>query len=133
MSLSTQEQILIEQRVTNEAKSMGLAYVIWFFLGGAGAHRFYLERTGSGIAMLVLFIIGLASGGALLIFSGIWALIDAFLIPGLIQEHKNETRKKLGMEVVIAAGGQLSAVDTRKWSKADRERLAAQATRERTP
>src|SRR5690349_1865524 len=44
MTLSTQEQMLIEQRVANEAKSTGLAYVLWFFLGGLGMHRFYLGR-----------------------------------------------------------------------------------------
>lgn len=48
-----------------------IAALIAFFLGPLGIHRFYLGRTGSGIAMLVLSctIIGL-------IVSAPWALID---------------------------------------------------------
>ncbi|CAN7311636.1 TM2 domain-containing protein [Mesorhizobium caraganae] len=90
MALSTQEQILIEQRVTNEAKSAGVAYLLWFFLGGLGAHRFYFDRTGSAIGQLLLFIFGwmlLVAGGVgaiLLVALGIWVLVDAVLIPGMI-------------------------------------------------
>ncbi|MER8434121.1 TM2 domain-containing protein [Mesorhizobium caraganae] len=139
MALSTQEQILIEQRVINEAKSAGVAYLLWFFLGGLGAHRFYLDRTGSAIGQLLLFIFGrmlMVAGGVgaiLLVALGIWVLVDAFLIPGMIQRHKSDVRKQLGVDVLIASGGQMPMIDTSKWSKADRERLAAQATRERTP
>ena len=48
-----------------------VAAVIAFFLGYLGIHRFYLGRTGSGIAMLVLTctVIGL-------IVSVPWAFID---------------------------------------------------------
>lgn len=101
MALSTEQQILIEQRVANEAKSTGAAYLLWFFLGGLGGHRFYLGRTGSGIVMAVLFILGwltlaLGVGMLLLIIVGIWALIDAFLIPGMIQQQKEKVRQDLG-------------------------------------
>ncbi|RWA59460.1 TM2 domain-containing protein [Mesorhizobium sp.] len=133
MNLSTQEQILIEQRVANEAKSAGVAYLFWFFLGALGAHRFYLGRTGTGIAELLLFIFGWMTivagvGAVLLLGLGIWVLVDAFLIPGMVQAHKAEVRKRLGMDVLISAGGPM--VDTSKWSRKDRERLAAQAARE---
>ncbi|MET3594662.1 TM2 domain-containing membrane protein YozV [Mesorhizobium shonense] len=135
MSLSTQEQILIEQRVTNEAKSAGVAYLLWFFLGTLGAHRFYLARTGSAIAQLVMFIFGwmtifIGVGAFLLIVLAIWVLADGFLIPGIIQRHKSNVRKQLGMDILIASGAQVSMLDTSKWSKRDRERLAAQAARE---
>jgi TM2 domain-containing membrane protein YozV len=48
-----------------------IAALIAFLLGPLGVHRFYLGRTGSGIAMLLLTctIVGL-------IVSGPWALID---------------------------------------------------------
>jgi TM2 domain-containing membrane protein YozV len=135
MSLSTQEQILIEQRVTNEANSVGVAYLLWFFLGALGAHRFYLGRTGTGIAQLLLFIFGwmtimIGVGAFLLLALGIWVLVDAFLIPGMVQAHKAEVRKRLGMDVLLASGAQMPMIDTSKWSKKDRERLAAQAARE---
>jgi TM2 domain-containing membrane protein YozV len=33
-------------------KSKGIAYILWFFFGIFGAHRFYLEKTGTGILYL---------------------------------------------------------------------------------
>ena len=58
MALDTHQQMLIEQRISNEAKSPLLAYLLLIFVGGLGIHRFYLGRTGSGVAMLLLLILG---------------------------------------------------------------------------
>jgi len=33
------EKSYIEQQVTNRGKSTAVSYVLWFFLGGFGAHR----------------------------------------------------------------------------------------------
>lgn len=74
-------------------KSTPVAYLFWFFLGGFGAHRFYLGKTGSGIAQLLLLLAGtvlLAAGGIgafLLLALVVWCLIDAFLIPGWIRDQ----------------------------------------------
>src|SRR3546814_9787331 len=48
-------------------RSMGLAYLLWFFLGTFGAHRFYLKRTGSGWVQF-----GVHVGGWLLIALALW-------------------------------------------------------------
>jgi TM2 domain-containing membrane protein YozV len=106
MGLSTQEQILIEQRVTNEAKSAGAAYLLWFFLGTLGAHRFYLGKTGSGVAQLILFVLGwitmsVGVGVVLLIALGIWWIVDAFLIPGIIANQKEEVRGRLTEQTLL--------------------------------
>lgn len=71
-------------------KSVGVAYLLWLFLGGAGGHRFYAGKTGSAIAILALSLVGLlltfvGVGVFLLAIVGIWVLIDAFLIPGWIR------------------------------------------------
>lgn len=73
-------------------KSVGLAYVLWFFVGSIGVHRFYLGRTGSGIAMLVIFVLSVilmavGVGFLGLIALAIWLLVDAFLIPGMARTH----------------------------------------------
>jgi TM2 domain-containing membrane protein YozV len=105
MGLSVQEQMLIEQRVTNEAKSVGAAYLLWFFLGYFGAHRFYLGRTGSGAAQLILLVLVCVTafivvGAVLLVALGIWWIVDAFLIPGIIDEQKGMVRQRLTDEAV---------------------------------
>ena len=74
-------------------KSLLVAYLLWFFLGTFGIHRFYLNRTGSGIAQLALTLSAYALtlvlvGFLIFIPVGIWWLVDAVLIPG-ITERRN--------------------------------------------
>jgi TM2 domain-containing membrane protein YozV len=57
-------------------KSKGVAYLLWFFLGIFGAHRFYLEKIGTGILYLL-------TGG---IF-GIGWLIDLFTLGGQVDTY----------------------------------------------
>ncbi|MCR6654223.1 MAG: TM2 domain-containing protein [Opitutus sp.] len=101
--------MLIEQRVSNEAKSTGAAYLLWLFLGGLGGHRFYLGRIGSGLVMLLLAVVGWATivigvGAIPLIILGIWVLVDAFLIPGMIQKHKDRVRTQLTQQAMTVIG-----------------------------
>ena len=39
-------------------RSVLIAYILWFFLGGLGAHRFYLGATTSALILLALTVIG---------------------------------------------------------------------------
>ena len=69
-------------------KSVLVAYLLWFFLGGFGLHRFYLGRIVSGLAMLLLWLVSWALTPVLigyggLVIIGLWWLIDALLIPGM--------------------------------------------------
>jgi TM2 domain-containing membrane protein YozV len=73
-------------------KSVAVGYLLWFFLGFLGGHRFYFKRAGSAVAILLLTIFGwiLAIVGVGLVFLaivGIWVLVDAFLIPGWARDH----------------------------------------------
>ncbi|MBN9047516.1 MAG: TM2 domain-containing protein [Rhizobiales bacterium] len=92
MALTTQQQMLIEQRVTNEAKSTGAAYLLWLFLWFVSAHRFYLGRPGTAILQILSYFI---------LIGFIWWLVDAFLIPGMIQSHKDEVRRRLTQDAMI--------------------------------
>ncbi|MDB5528355.1 MAG: hypothetical protein JWR51_1458 [Devosia sp.] len=74
-----------------EKKSLLVAYLLWFFLGYVGAHRFYLGRPISGFMMLalsavtlVLTLVSFGFLGFLWFVVGLWWLIDALLIPGIV-------------------------------------------------
>ena len=84
-------------------KSALLAYLIWFFLGLFGVHRLYLGRITSGLVMLALhgiswvlaFILIGYLGFALL---GLWWLIDALLIPGMVRDANERLIERLRLE-----------------------------------
>lgn len=100
MVLTTEQMMLVEQRLQNDKKSVGVAYLLWLFLSGLGAHRFYLGSTGAGIAQLLLFVLGWLTamfvvGFLLLAIWGIWVLVDAFLIPGMVDRDMQVRRQRL--------------------------------------
>lgn len=91
-----------------KSKSMAVAYLLWFFLGILGAHRFYLGRVGSAFVFLLLVVLYCAVALAPVLFPffflgagviaiefyglltlvlpgtlGVWWVVDAFLIPAL--------------------------------------------------
>lgn len=71
-------------------KDMTVAYVLAVFLGGFGAHQFYLRNTGVAVTQLLLTLIGAATawlivGGFLLFAVLVWVIVDLFLIPGWVR------------------------------------------------
>jgi TM2 domain-containing membrane protein YozV len=63
-------------------KETWVTYLLWFFLGFAGIHKFYLGKTGWGILYLLtggLFMVG-------------WFL-DLFLIPSQVRRTNEELRQ----------------------------------------
>ncbi|MFD1914513.1 TM2 domain-containing protein [Halodurantibacterium flavum] len=100
MALTVQEQLLIEQRVTNNGKSMIVAYLLWIFTGWFGGHRFYLGKYLSAILLLILWGLGtlltvIGVGFILLGIAGLWLLIDAFLIPAMVSTANDDLRARL--------------------------------------
>ena len=87
----------VRQQLLFEAnrKSTGAAYLLWFFLGGFGAHRFYLGRTASGVGQLLLLLLGWIPLFAGWFVLGIWWLVDAFLIPDIIRADNLQTIRDL--------------------------------------
>ena len=100
MTDRARDAALAQMMYQANAKSVGVAYLLWFFLGGFGGHRFYAGKTGSAVAMLVLMLIGVVTAAAIVGFFligivGLWALIDAFLIPGWIRSYNSDLALKM--------------------------------------
>jgi TM2 domain-containing membrane protein YozV len=72
---------------------MVAAYVLWFFLGQFGAHRFYLGEFASAVIQLMLTILGWITvfflfGWFFLGVLWIWLVVDLFLIPGMVRSSQ---------------------------------------------
>jgi hypothetical protein len=98
-------------------KSMGIAYILYFFLTGISAHRFYLNRIGSAIFQIFLFAFGWAGilvGSIIQInsyssnFSGLqafgtisiiiwafWILVDLFLTAKMTNEENEKIKQSM--------------------------------------
>ena len=92
------ERTYVEQRVANDKKSTTTAYLLWLFLGGLGAHRFYLGKPFSAIILLLctLFI----SWWTLFLPTGLFLLIDLFLIPGMVRQHTEKLRRDYTVDML---------------------------------
>jgi len=60
-------------------KEVWVAYLLWFFLGALGVHKFYLQKMGMGILYIFtggIFLIGL--------------IVDLFTIPGQVRQFNQD-------------------------------------------
>jgi TM2 domain-containing membrane protein YozV len=73
-------------------KEPTVAWVLWLFLGFAGAHHFYLGNTNRGVAYLVGWLLSLVTLAIVIGALGFIALfvlwvIDATQMTSRVQEH----------------------------------------------
>eukprot|EP01027_Heterolobosea_sp_BB2_P016671 GEZU01023700.1.p1 GENE.GEZU01023700.1~~GEZU01023700.1.p1 ORF type:complete len:104 (+),score=28.60 GEZU01023700.1:545-856(+) len=73
-----------------EKKDLLITYLLWFFLGGFGIHRFYLERTTSGVVWLLTCAL-----------CGVGWLVDACLIPAMVEEHNRKLEEGQTTNIVV--------------------------------
>lgn len=64
-------------------KSRLVAAILCWILGVFGAHRFYVGKNGTAIAMLLISLTGIG-----MIATGIWTVIDMIII--LVGEFKDK-------------------------------------------
>ncbi|HET7580568.1 MAG TPA: TM2 domain-containing protein [Bacillales bacterium] len=85
-SLSDRDLMLVNTEFERKKKSRVIAFILWFFLGALGAHRFYTGQIGYAVCILLL---------GWLTF-GIWPFIDGLvlLISG-IDKINDEIEKEI--------------------------------------
>lgn len=74
---------VLEELYTYRRKRPGVAWLLWGTLGWLGAHRLYLGRELTGLAMLF------TGGGAL-----IWWAADAFFLNRMLRAHNREQARR---------------------------------------
>lgn len=92
------QMALFNSEMVKYQKNVGLAYVLWFFLGTLGGHKFYLGKGKQGVLYLLLTIvagISLGSGGQVIfvicaVILGVMLLIDLLTMAKQTQQV-NET------------------------------------------
>lgn len=95
VEITKEDMIAIELRTDEETKAPFQAYILWFFLGWLGAHRFYVGRGKSGLAMLLLTLsmVGFP-------ISFFWWLADSVRLGGLLQEDRDLVRDRIARETL---------------------------------
>jgi len=96
----TKDELVTILKASIAGKSVVIAYLLWFFFGYFGVHRFYLGKIPSGILMLALLVLGslttmIGIGFVLLAALGIWWLIDAVWIFLAARKENDKIRKAI--------------------------------------
>ncbi|WP_300560068.1 TM2 domain-containing protein [Companilactobacillus sp.] len=112
--LSAQELMMVSSTVERNAKSAVAAYLLWWFFGWMGGHRYYMGKTGSAVIMTLLFWIGAPLfflGGVVgPIITGIWGLVDVFFIHNWLNDNKTIVERDAINQILISKnGGQMPA------------------------
>ena len=90
MGAVDQRVAMAEMAAISQAKSTGVAYLFWFFLGAFGAHKFYLGRIGMGFAYF--FTLGFLT-------IGLW--IDLFTLPKQVRDANMLVRAQVRTQMGV--------------------------------
>jgi TM2 domain-containing membrane protein YozV len=104
----TQRRILIETTIANERKSVGIAYLLWFFFGPFGGHNYYVGKPMLGAAQLFGYFMAWTMffsdvyilAGLLYAVLGISLIIDLCFIPARINAQTEKLRERLSDTMV---------------------------------
>jgi TM2 domain-containing membrane protein YozV len=94
--METKDLLLLESEVKSQGKNMVVAYVLWYFLGFFGGHRFYMGKTGSAIAQLILTITVIG-----FIATFIWWIVDAFKLHHWVKEHNSAIENRIMDQITM--------------------------------
>lgn len=85
--LNSEQQKIFISEFERRKKSVGISYLLWFFIGW---HYAYIKKWG----WLILYILTL--GGFF-----IWAIIDLFRIPNMVEQYNNDLALEILRDISI--------------------------------
>ncbi|MFD1887071.1 TM2 domain-containing protein [Paenibacillus wenxiniae] len=94
--LDARELMLLESEVKTYGKNMVVAYVLWYFLGIFGAHRFYMGKIGTAVTQLILSLtfFGMA-------VTMVWWIVDAFLVHTWVKERNAYVESNIIDQILV--------------------------------
>lgn len=81
------------KQITYTAKSYSTAVLLWLFLGGFGAHKFYLEKLPLGFGYIVLLTFSIAFQPFFILLVIFW-IIDIFTLRDQVNAFNKELESK---------------------------------------
>lgn len=105
--LTPHELAVLSSEFEKKKKSVGVGYLLWFFFGGLGAHRFYIGDKFNGVLYFALSVGGLSLsifGGSPIFFVtsglvGIGLLLDAFGLSSAVKSANDKLEEEILREI----------------------------------
>lgn len=96
--LTSKELQMLSLELEKRKKSLVVGWLLWFFLGGFGGHRYYAGKIKTGVAQTLTF------GGL-----GFWALIDVFFINKMLHLKNEEIEAEILKEMALNRNDEVAA------------------------
>lgn len=87
--LTAEQLSIVQSELEKKKKNNIIMYVLWWFTGVVGGHRFYLGDIGYGLGMLFTL------GGF-----GVWTIIDVFIIGKRLETKTNQLENEIINDVL---------------------------------
>ena len=95
-SMTESQRFLFQSEMSRERKDRTVALLLTLFLGGLGAHRFYLGQVGLGVVYVVF---------CWTFIPAIVAFVELFLITSRVDAYNAQKATEIAMRVKSLASG----------------------------
>ena len=95
--MTDQQKMMFMSEMNNNRKDSTTGVLLCFFLGGVGAHHFYMGNTGVGIVYALFFWTFIPA---------FIALIECFLMSGRVKTYNSNKAMEIAQNIKVMYPGQ---------------------------